>query len=366
MNKESVKLRRRELSSGNTSLYLDIYRRGVRRTEYLKLYLIPERSRADRQRNQRTLQLAEAIRSKRHVEMVNGEFGFQITTSDDQLFFPYASKVAQGKRASSTKVTLLHIRRYDDRPDLTFNDITQKWVEGFIAYLDQAPSHLSPSHKLQPNSKRLYLTCLKIIIHHAQRKGIMHHDPFKGVEIWKAKEPTREHLTIDEVRRLVEVRCDNDRLKRAFLFSCLTGLRRSDITRLRWGNVQQQGAFIRIVFRQQKTGGLEYLDITPQARVLMGERKSDKSLVFGELPSIITTNKMLRRWMERADIHKKITYHCARHTFAIMMLDIGTDLYVVSKLLGHRKLATTQIYARILDKNKQQAVAKIPNIFGII
>lgn len=65
----------------------------------------------------------------------------------------------------------------------------------------------------------------------------------------------------------------------------------------------------------------------------------------------------------RAGIHKDITFHCGRHTFAVMMLDLGTDIYTVSKLLGHRELSTTQIYAKVLDKNKQAAVAKIPDIF---
>ena len=65
-----------------------------------------------------------------------------------------------------------------------------------------------------------------------------------------------------------------------------------------------------------------------------------------------------------AGIKKHITFHSGRHTFAVMMLDLGTDIYTVSKLLGHREIGTTQIYAKVLDKNKQAAVAKIPSILN--
>lgn len=362
-NKESVKLRRRLMPSGNTSLYLDIYRRGVRRLEYLRLYLIPERNRADKEKNRQTLQLAEAIRSKRHMEVIHGEYGFSSPHDGDILFFPYAERVYEQKQSAPMRTTLFHLRNYEKRDFITFNDITPQWLEGFISYLNKVTCWKSTvERKLQANSKRLYFTNLKTILHHAQQKGVMKHNPLRSVDNWKTEETTREYLTIEELRKLIDTECEVDAIRRAFLFSCLTGLRRSDIIKLRWGEVQQQGDFLRIVFRQQKTKGLEYLDITPQAREVMGERQGASDLVFGYILTKDYTNNVIRRWVLRAGIDKKITFHCARHTFAIMMLDIGTDIYTVSKLLGHRELRTTQIYAKVLDKNKQKAVANIPQL----
>ena len=94
----------------------------------------------------------------------------------------------------------------------------------------------------------------------------------------------------------------------------------------------------------------------------MGERGEPAEHVFSDLHTAGCTNQAIRLWVLKAGIQKDITFHCARHTFATMMLDLGTDIYTVSKLLGHRFLSTTQVYAKVMDKNKQEAVASIPSI----
>lgn len=96
---------------------------------------------------------------------------------------------------------------------------------------------------------------------------------------------------------------------------------------------------------------------------MLGTRGNPDELVFPALGPIQAARISIAAWVKSAGINKHITFHCARHTFAVMMLDVGVDLYTVSKLLGHKSIESTQVYAKILDKNKKAAVDKIPQIF---
>lgn len=371
-NKESIRLRQRRLATGNTSLYLDVYRNGVRSYEYLKMYLIPEKTKADKEKNKQTLQLAETIKAKRTVELHNNEYGFTNKRGSARFFDFYETLLynnADGSKrsngcASNWVSTLAFMRQYEKR-NITFAEVTPTWINGFKNYLDtQAYRMKGAKEQLSQNSKALYLAKLRTGLKIAMQRGLIHEDPFLGVKGFKREEAEREYLTLEEVKVLAQTPCEYDGIRRAFLFSCLTGLRVSDVRRLCWGDVQQQGDFTRIIFRQKKTKGQEYLDVNAQAVTMMGLRRGDDEKVFREFPqnnNIVSDT--IKRWVLRAGIRKNITFHCARHTFAVMMLDIGTDIYTVSKLLGHRELATTQIYARVLDKNKQKAVQNIPSIF---
>ena len=129
-----------------------------------------------------------------------------------------------------------------------------------------------------------------------------------------------------------------------------------------WSEIQTFGIPKRVIFKQKKTGGQEYLDINAQAEVYLGEPRKNTDRVFAGFKYNSQTLLELRRWAMIAGITKDVTFHSGRHTFAVMMLDIGADIYTVSKLLGHKELSTTQIYAKVLDKKKQEAVNLIPNI----
>lgn len=376
--KDPIRLRRRKMKTGITSLYLDTYMDGKRSYEYLRLYLIPEATREDKAKNKETLQLAEVIRAKRLVELRNGQYGFSNGFAEDTNFFEYYSAICEQKYSSETletwggwKSTLKQLENYDSLlKKRNFKDITPQWVEGFKQYLLKKSYSLGISEendtggKLSLNTCQAYFKKLKACLNSACENNILRSNPAHGISGIQGEEGTRMYLTVEELRRLVNTPCGDENVRRTFLFSCLTGLRKSDIIKMTWGEVQQQGEFTRIIFRQKKTREQEYLDITPQAFELMGERKSPDEKVFTFSCNSTKLGRCIQQWVLDAGIQKKITFHCGRHTFATMMLELGTDIYTVSKLLGHRKLGTTQVYVRVLDKSKQAAVSSIPNILN--
>ena len=376
-SKEPIRLRQRKMPSGRTTLYLDIYLNGKRSYETLKLYLVPEETRKDKEKNKETMRMAEAIRAKRVVELQNGRWGFEDGFKLDTLFLDYYRGLTEERLGTESLGNwgnwyscLKHLERYC-KPNLTFRDITPEWVMGFRKYLDKTArvrdkrkktTTTEDSKPLSQNTKQSYFNKLRACLNQAFEDGIIPKNPMRGIEGFKDDEVERVYLTLDEVKAMAAAECKYPILRRAFLFSCLTGLRKSDIEKMRWSEVRSQNGGVRIVFKQKKTKGQEYLDISPEAVQFLGERGNPDDHVFPNFSYSSYYLMELKRWAVRAGITKDITFHSGRHTFAVLMLDLGTDIYTVQKLLGHKEIHTTQIYAHILDKNKQEAVNKIPPI----
>lgn len=361
--KDAVRLRQRRTKGGRVSLFLDIYVGGERRREFLRLYLTGGTSRADRDRDRETYAVAEAVCAKRLLEVLEGCYGIRGGGSDVP-FFDYFLSLAEEREGATRESWLaaLALLRLYERRDVALGQITRRWVQGFADFLERRPRYGREGRTLAAGSRILYFQKLTACLNRAVREGLLPSSPAAGVGRPKAVEKERVYLTMEEVRRLASARCPNPVLRRAFLFACLTGLRWSDITALRWGEVTDNGEFARLAFRQRKTGAREYLDITPQAAALMGERGAAEAPVFGAFMKRESANHGLGVWARRAGIDKHVTFHSGRHTFAVMMLDLGADIYTVSKLLGHRELSTTQVYAHLTDRKKQEAVRRIPDI----
>lgn len=354
--KISVTLRMRKGKSGRKSLYLDIYANGVRKYEYLDMYLTGGRDPIDKEADRMTRELAEQICRRRRDELEF--FGLssyvKARRAEGADFIVWLRQYAEGKSNRHTRDTYCSVAAVlsEYHPVCTFGDLCPEFFEDFKKWIVKTGRQLSTCSE--------YFCKLLTAAREAMHQGFLQTDPTAGVQGIRAHQPRRCYLTIDELQRMSETPERNGEVRRAFLFSCLTGLRLSDIIALTWGQVQQMNGIARLVFRQQKTRGQMYLDISPNALPYMGRRGADGDKVFAGLTP--TPSAIVRQWAARAGISKRVTFHTGRHTFAVMMLSLGVDIYTVSKMLGHTDLKTTQIYAEIVDAKRQEAVMRLPRL----
>ena len=241
---------------------------------------------------------------------------------------------------------------------ILFSQIDLKMMEDFRMFLMDAPQGGNKSGTISQNTASTYFSIFKAALKQAFIDGYLTIDISAKVKGIQEKESRREYLTVDELNLLAQTPCDA-LLKRAALFSALTGIRHCDIQKLKWEEVEYFNGGYRLNFTQKKTKGVEYMPISDQAFELCGERKEGDLLVFAGLPNPSWINRPVKKWVEAAGIKKHITFHCFRHSYATLQLAGGTDIYTVSKMLGHTNVKTTQIYAKIVDSKKEEATKAI-------
>lgn len=368
--KEPVKLRRKLLKNGNISLYLDIYQSGRRIYDFLHLYLIPEHSNSDRIKNRETLTLANAIKSEKIVEMQNHSHGFRNINSHDKIrFVDYL--LAQSARylqkggkmyAQSILNSTHHLVAYAG-DKVTFKQVDKRFLQGYIEFLDKVKGR--GGKLLSGSSRALYFQVLSTALNRAVKEGIIEKNPAYEISAEdrpEAKHKPREFLTMDEIRKLINTPCIYESVKKAFLFSCFCGLRLSDIQKLTWEDIElldNNRMQARVI--QKKTGIPTWVPLSANALSQLPETNHKSGIIFS-LPMVWVIEKYLDKWAKDAGIKKHITYHVSRHTFATLLITYKTDIYTVSKLLGHTNVQTTQIYAKIIDEKKREAVDMIPEI----
>lgn len=363
-------------STGRTSLVLEYYygytrdeegrikhRRKFETLEYF-LYTTP-RNKAERDHNKINLEMAEKVKAKRLLAEQNEQYGFAVPFKIRTNLVEFIRGMVEQRKDSpgnwgNWDSMLKHLIAYAGT-ETTFERVDRLFVEGFRNYLAKEARTKSGT-ALSANSQNSYFLKFKAALNRAVEEGIVPHSPAMGVKATRTEDVHREYLTVEELQRLVKTDCSYPVLKDAFIFSCLTGMRWSDINKLTWGEVQEFDGGTRVVFRQKKTRGLEYLDIAEQAVRYMGPRGKADERVFSGLKYSAWHNLALREWCMKAGITKHITFHCGRHTFAVLQLSLGTEIYTLSKLLGHRELKTTQVYAQIMDEKKREAVNRIPEL----
>lgn len=369
-----VTLRQKPISKGRQTLYLDYYppipnpeTGKLTRREFLSLFVYDKpKTPLDKQHNKDAQALAANIRAKRQIEVQNKQYRFLPTSQRDTTLAAYYSELAAkrgGSNSDNWKSSLYFLNQFFDE-GLKLSELTATACNDYKEYLLTAPNQRgkkkTSTTPIAQNTAVSYFNKFKATLKQAYKDGLLNKDINTQVSSIKPAETQREYLTLEELQALYKLECPSPILKQAAMVSALTGLRFSDIQKLIWGELQHseaEGYYLR--FRQQKTQGVEVLPVPEQAVQLLGERGKPTDKVFKDLEYSAYNNGILKDWIAAAGITKHITFHCFRHTFATLQLSLGTDIYTVSKMLGHRELKTTQVYAKVIDKAKREAAGKI-------
>ena len=362
--KTYAKVIERENTRGEKVLYIDMNVNGERQRKSTGLVVKTGRSAAVKQANIEAYRQAQTIADKCNEEIMSRNKGDERSANGNLCLSDWIIKVLEIKREQGLKkgsiinYGALMVRIKNTAFDIPINRIGRSYCQKFIRSLDLTVN----GTPMLASTKRGIVIKLHAVLNCAKDEGAINANPLDSVpsaEKPKAKaDKPREFLTVDEVKRLINTPCRNDTVKKAFLFSVFTGLRASDIRALTPDNIRTDGDKKSLRLEMQKTG--EEVNIPLSDNALKYLPESGK---FIGIPGMGTVENILNKWVTDAGINKHITFHCARHTFATMMLSLGADIYTVSKLLGHTDVKTTAIYAKVVDKKREAAVSLADNIF---
>lgn len=345
--KEKVHINKRPVKGGGFSLHLDYRIGGKRVRDFLKLYLVPVKTPADKIKNSETLRLATEIKNRRIRELDSGELNVEMPKKfENVLAVDYFRKKIKSIKVRNSRENNENMVRHLEafKKNVTLAEITRDFYKNFVDYL---------LNNLSANSARLIAVLLKARLHDARTDGMIPSMPDLYGIAPKKESTNIDFLTLDELRAMAATDAPND-IKNPFLFCCFTGLRFSDVKALHWENIER-GV---ITLRMRKTREIVRVPISDNARRFMPEAK-EKGLVF-KIGPLNTLTRGLKLWSKNAGVKKDLHFHMSRHTFGTLALENGADIYTVSKLLGHSNVQTTQIYVKVLDEGRKKAVDSIP------
>lgn len=384
---DNPKLGAKVLLDGRESLFLDYYfgytmvysdkhdkmvSKKYRKREYLTLYLWQApRTPLERQQNREVLELAKKIRFEKGQELLENTEGYRLKKNNDIDFLEYFRQYIGNYTKKDIRMLEVAYKRFVDflneTPEykkyskmIKAELIDKDMVMAFVEYLQ--------SRSIGEGARSFYAR-FKKVIKHAVEHDVLRKDPCVGVSIKVDDQQLRKDvLSQEEIKLLIKTYCENENpnIRRAFIFCLYTGIRFCDVKDLTFANVDYSNKLLK--FEQNKTKGHSassgvVIPLNDGLLKLIGEPESDNrnELIF-PLPSHTMCLKALRRWTKRAGINKHITWHCARHSFAVNILNNGANIKTVASLLGHSGLKHTEKYTRAIDSLKQDAINSLPTL----
>lgn len=402
--KQNPKLLQSELSDGRASLYLEYYLgrtetpvldengnqvyytdgamagkpkykiKHSRKKENLNLYIwLHPRSQQERLQNKNTLSLAEKIRFEREQSFLEDREGYRLRKDMDEDFLEFCREfIKLPSLTKYTKITLRHgLQKFMDflaetpryalyKNNLKMTQLTTEMVAAYVEYLKENGSGDGP---------KIYFRMFKRMVTAAVDKDLIKKNPCRGF-ILKNDNVTlqKEILLPEEIQVLLSSHYEgeNTAVQRAFIFGLYTGARWCDTSQLKFSNVDYSTKTLK--FQQQKTKGHSsrswvVVPLNDTLINLIGYPADDNldARIF-EVPSYMSCMSHLKKWIKASGIKKKISWHCARHSFAVNVLSKGANIKTVSSLLGHTSVRMTERYLHVVDSLKQDAIDSLGEI----
>jgi len=356
-----VTVRKRKLRTENYSLYLDILYKGTRTRENLDLYVIPETSRREKILNMKAYAEASRRRDERELQLMKENDSPELKFDLDMQFLDYYRSLMESRKDKYSiseykdwNNCLSLLKGYCDETT-TFKDITPQWCEGFKTYLDcvEAYSHKTSSNPssdgfrgLSERTKHHYINKLRICIKSAFDDNIIPTNPMKDVKNYSNVGKAPVWLTWEEIKSLDRTPCLKPALKEMFLLSCFTGIRRKEMEKLTWGDVEETDKVTTITIQDKTPTGFKVI-VPEQAKKYLGKRGNDEDLIFPDFKYNTFMYVELRKWALDADILKDFTFQAARTTFIVLLLQFGADAYTVASMIGKSDVSHLDTYVKL-------------------
>lgn len=327
---------------------LDFYNNGKRVRETIKdVEFLPTDTKEQRKQKRNII---NKIKADLEIELANKSNGLISRQLKKASFIKYFESL-KDKKSKNTQTawrnTLNHIIAFQGKK-LTFENVTINWLEKFSSYL---------LNEVSQNSARVYMQKINATLNQAVKERIIIENPYKFTSKIKPEEKEMVYLTKDEVQEIINTPFFDSEVKNAFLFSCSTGLRFSDLKHLKWSNIKNG----KIHITQTKTKGAIYIPLNDNAEHILNLQKNTTEFIFKFSTYNSSVNRTLGKLIKQTNIKKNVTFHSARHTFATLLVTSGVNIFTVSKLLGHKNIDSTLIYAKVINEEKEKAVNSLPN-----
>jgi len=355
-NSMGISLLTQPATRGRLSLYLYVSAKGYpRKKEFLGIYVLEKPvTAAQKSENRALYALAELRLSERRVEIAKYGGGVVLEKSV-MTISEYCASIGKTKKSDKTQAAWRELSIHLNKSGIGKVLLTSLSVQDCITFRNYLTNG-----KLAQSTQSKHYGQFKAALKQAHLSYFLPSNLHDRLASVARGHSTKEFLRQAELDLLFATPVRSQLTRKAFLFSCLTGMRHSDLKALKWSNVYDMpdgGTELR--YTMQKTGRAHILPIGKQAREVMGNRRRGIDFVLPYTPTIQSVNYTLHLWCARAGIQKSISFHCARHTFATLCLSAGTPLKVVSDYLGHSAITQTEVYARLLEDERDRYVGRV-------